>query len=216
MLNNLVDAATFNTTGAVDNSTTLVSGGAIIVKDLGVTPAKLSTGGPSWTSGGAFSATSIQSTPVGSTTPSSGAFTTLLATGTASVYEVVEKAAVSASALTGTVNFDVLNGAVVFYTANAAANWILNVRGDGSTTLNNTMAVNDSVTIVVLATQGSTAYYQSDTNGFTIDSGPVTPRWAGGTTPTAGNENSIDAYVYTIIKTASATYTVLASQTRFA
>ncbi len=50
-LNNLVDNATFDT-GAVDNSTTQLSGGAIIVKDGGVTPAKLSTGKPTWDSSG--------------------------------------------------------------------------------------------------------------------------------------------------------------------
>ena len=212
-LNNLVDNATFNTTGAVDNSTTQVSGGAIVVKDGGITTAKLSTGGPSWTSGGAFSATSVQSTPIGSTTPSSGAFTSLSATGTTSLYEVLEKATVSGSSLTGTVNFDALGGAVVYYTANAAANWTLNVRGDGSNTLNSVMAVGDSLTIAVLATQGSTAYYPS---AHTIDGSSVTPKWAGGTAPTAGNASSIDVYVYTIIKTASATFTVLATQTRFA
>jgi hypothetical protein len=219
MLNNLVDNATFNTTGAVDNSTTQISGGAVIVKDGGITPAKLSTGHPTWDSTGALSATTMQNTPIGSATPSSGAFTTLSATSTTSLYEVVEKASVSVSALTGTVNFDVLGGSVVYYTANAAANWTLNVRGDGSNTLNSTMATNDSVTIVVLATQGSTAYYPSagtPNSGLTIDGSSVTPKWAGGTAPSAGNASSIDAYVYTIIKTASATYTVLASQTRFA
>ena len=44
-LNNLVDAATFDSTGAVDNSTTQISGGAIIVKDGGITPQKLDTAG---------------------------------------------------------------------------------------------------------------------------------------------------------------------------
>jgi hypothetical protein len=51
-LNNIANAATFDTTGAVDNSTTQISSGAIIVKDGGITPAKLSTGGPSWDSNG--------------------------------------------------------------------------------------------------------------------------------------------------------------------
>lgn len=212
MLNNAVNNATFDT-GAVDNATTQLSGGALIVKDGGITPAKLSTGGPSWTSGGALTATSIQNSPIGSSTASSGAFTTLSASGTTSIYETVEKAAVSGSALTGTVNFNWLDGAVVLYTANASANWTLNVRGNGSTTLNSSLATNDSITIAVLATQGATAYYQS---AMQIDGTAVTPKWAGGTAPTAGNANSIDVYTFTIIKTASATYTVLASQTKFA
>lgn len=211
-LNNTVNNATFDT-GAVDNATTQLSGGALIVKDGGITPAKLSTGGPSWTSGGALTATSIQNSPIGSSTASSGAFTTLSASGTTSVYEAIEKAAISASALTGTVNFNWLDGAVVYVTANAAGNWTLNVRGDGSTTLNSVLATNDSITLAVLATQGSTAYYQS---AMQIDGNSVTPKWAGGTAPTAGNASSIDVYTFTIIKTASATYTVLASQTKFA
>jgi len=75
------------------------------------------------------------------------------------------------------------------------------------------LATNDSITLAVLATQGSTAYYQS---AMQIDGTSVTPKWAGGTAPTAGNANSIDVYTFTIIKTASATFTVLASQTKFA
>jgi hypothetical protein len=212
MLNNAVNNSTFDT-GAVDNASTQLSGGALIVKDGGITPAKLSTGGPSWTSGGALTATSIQNSPIGSSTASSGAFTTLSASGTTSIYETVEKAAVSGSALTGTVAFNWLDGAVVLYTANASANWTLNVRGNGSTTLNSSLATNDSITIAVLATQGATAYYQS---AMQIDGSSVTPKWAGGTAPTAGNASSIDVYTFTIIKTASATYTVLASQTKFA
>ena len=211
-LNNAVNNATFDT-GAVDNATTQLSGGALIVKDGGITPAKLSTGGPSWTSGGALTATSIQNSPIGSSTASSGAFTTLSASGTTSIYEAVEKAAVSGSGLTGTVNFNWLDGAVVLYTANASANWTLNVRGNSSVSLNNSLATNDSITIAVLATQGSTAYYQS---AMQIDGISVTPKWAGGTAPTAGNASSIDVYTFTIIKTASDTYTVLASQTKFA
>lgn len=208
-LNNIANAATF-ASGAVDNSTTQLSGGAVIVKDGGVTPAKLSTGGPSWTTGGALTATSITSSPISGST---GSFTTLAASSTTSFYEVLEKATVSGSALTGTVNFNALDGAVVLYTANAAANWTLNLRGDGSTSLNSMMATGDSLTVVVLATQGSTAYYPS---AHQIDGSSVTPKWAGGTAPSAGNASSIDAYVYTVIKTASATYTVLATQTRFA
>jgi hypothetical protein len=212
MLNNSVNNATF-ASGAVDGVTTQLSGGAVIVKDGGITASKLSTGGPTWTSGGALTATSIQNSPIGSTTPSTGAFTTLSATGTTTIYEAIEKATLSGSALTGTINLNVLDGAVFYYTANATANWTLNVRGDGSNSLNTVMAVNDSISFVVMATQGSTAYYQS---AMQIDTSAVTPKWAGGTAPTAGNANSIDVYAFTIIKTASATFTVLASQTKFA
>lgn len=55
-LNNLVDNATF-ASGAVDNSTTQLSGGAIIVKDGGVSPGKLSVGGPTWDTSGNLTVT---------------------------------------------------------------------------------------------------------------------------------------------------------------
>ena len=50
-LNNLVDNATF-ASGCVDEVSTSLVGGQIIVKNGGITPTKLSTGGPTWTSGG--------------------------------------------------------------------------------------------------------------------------------------------------------------------
>jgi len=124
-----------------------------------------------------------------------------------------ERLTVSATAATGTVNFDALTQGVLYYTTNASGNWTLNVRGDGSNTLNSVLTTGDSITIVFLVTQGSTAYYS---NAFTIDGNAVTPKYITGTAFSAGNASSIDSYVYTIIKTGSAAFTVLASQTKFA
>jgi hypothetical protein len=75
------------------------------------------------------------------------------------------------------------------------------------------MTVGQSLTIVLQITNGTTAYYPT---AWQIDGSAVTPKWQGGTAPTGGNASSIDVYSLTIIKTASATYTVLASQTKFA
>jgi hypothetical protein len=113
----------------------------------------------------------------------------------------------------GTINVDTLTASVEYYTGAATGNWTLNVRGSSTTTLNSTMAVGEQISIVYLNTNTGTAYYPT---GFTIDGSAVTPKWLGGTAPSSGNINSVDAYVYTIIKTASATYTVLASQNKFA
>lgn len=124
-----------------------------------------------------------------------------------------ESSTVSATAATGTINFDVLTQSVLYYTTNASANWTLNVRGSSGTSLNTLMSTGQSVTIAFLVTNGATAYYQS---AFQIDGSSVTPKWQGGTAPTAGNASSIDAYVITIIKTGAATFTALASQTKFA
>jgi hypothetical protein len=124
-----------------------------------------------------------------------------------------ETNSVSATAATGTVNVDLSTAAVHYYTAYAAANWTFNFRGDGSTTLNSLLSVNQSATVAFLVTNGSTAYRPT---AFTIDGVSVTPKWQGGTAPSAGNASSIDSYTFTIIKTASATYTVIGSQVRFA
>lgn len=121
---------------------------------------------------------------------------------------------VSATAAGSTVDFDVVTSSAWLYTTDATGNWTLNVRGDGSTTLDSLLSTGDSITVVFAATQGATAYYAS---AFQIDGSSVTPKWQGGTAPSAGNASSIDVYVYTIIKTAATpTYTVLASQTQFA
>lgn len=109
--------------------------------------------------------------------------------------------------------YNVMDDGIQFITANSTANGTINFRGNGSTTLNTFMSNNHSVTCVLLVTNGATPFFP---NAFQIDGTTVTVRWQGGTAPTSGNANSIDAYTFTIIKTASATYTVLASQTRFA
>lgn len=124
-----------------------------------------------------------------------------------------ERVTISATAATGTINFDALSQSVLYYTSNSSANWTLNVRGNSSLSLNSLMSTGQSLTIAFLATNGATAYYQSATQ---IDGSSVTPKWQNGGAPTAGYASSIDVYTYTIIKTASATFTVLASQTKFA
>ena len=127
--------------------------------------------------------------------------------------DAAEVVTVSATAAPATINYDITTQSVLYYTSNAANNWTLNFRASSGTTLNSALATGQSVTAVLMVTNGATAY----TNiAFSVDSAGVTLRWQNGTAFPAGNANSIDAYIYTIIKTASATFTVLASQTRFA
>ena len=146
---------------------------------------------------------------LGSTTSSVGNLTVT----NALVTEMRETATVSATASTGTINFDVLTQVVLYYTTNASGNFTINFRGNGSVTLDTLMATGQSLSATFLSTQGSTAYYNS---AVTIDGNSVTPKWQGGSAPTSGNASSVDGYTYVIIKTGSATFTVLASQTKFA
>lgn len=127
---------------------------------------------------------------------------------------VGEVVTVSATAATGTVNYDSITQSVLFYTTNASGNWTLNIRGSSTVTLNSMLATGQAISITFLVTQGATAYYNSavQVDGTTVG---VTTQWQGGTAPTAGNASGTDIYTYTIVKTASATYNVFASQTQF-
>lgn len=133
-------------------------------------------------------------------------------TGTTNVEEVIEKVT-TATSTTGAINFDCKTQAVAYYTANQTANRTINFRGNSSTTLNSMLSSGESITVSIAMTQGSTAYYL---NTYQIDGTAVTPKWQGGSAPTEGNASGIDVYTFTIIKTASATYTVLASVADFA
>ena len=135
------------------------------------------------------------------------AITDQLATG------IRETATVSATAATGTINFDYLTQAVLYYTTNASGNFTLNFRGSSGTSLNTVMATGQSLSVTFMNTNNATAYYNS---AVTIDGNSVTPKWQGGTAPTSGNASAIDVYTYVIVKTGSAAFTVLASQTKFA
>jgi hypothetical protein len=142
----------------------------------------------------------------------------LTAVGTSStaglkIGDVLETATISATAATGTINYDVTTQAVLYYTSNASANWTVNFRGSSGTSLNTLMSTGESVTVAFFVTQGSTAYYN---NVVQVDGSSVTPKYQGGTAWSAGNASSIDAYTYTIVKTGSATFTVFAAQTKFA
>lgn len=127
---------------------------------------------------------------------------------TTKLQQALEKVTVTAGAPAATQNFDALTQAIQLFTSNAANNWTLNVRGDGSNTLNSIMANGEALSIAVIVTNGGTAYRHT---AMTIDGSAVTPTWLGAAAPSAGTPSKIDTYTFTIIKTASATFTVLAS-----
>jgi len=134
--------------------------------------------------------------------------------GTGKIQQVLEKVTVTNTATTGTITYDLLEQAVLYHTGNASGQFTLNFRGSNSTALNTMVAAGESATAAFLNTNATTAYY---TTFVTIDgtSTNVSTKWQGGSTPTSGNSLSIDAYNFTIIKTAASTYTVLAAQSQF-
>jgi hypothetical protein len=204
---------------AADTATILASGtnGQVLKVNTAT------TSGLEWGSDSTYAQPTIGSTAITSgatVTTIAGLTLTSPAINTATVTKPIlvapmERTSVSTSAATSTVTIDVNTASTTYITASSTSNWTLNVRGDGSTTLNSLMTTGDAITVAFLATQGSTAYYNTVVQVDGTTSG-VTTEWQGGTAPAAGNVSGIDAYVYNIIKTASATFTVLASQTKFA
>jgi hypothetical protein len=124
-----------------------------------------------------------------------------------------EAVTIAATAATGTIAYDITTQSVLYYTSNASANWTVNFRGSSGTSLNTLMSTGESMTVAFLVTQGGTAYYN---NAVQVDGSSVTPKYQGGTAWSSGNASSVDSYVYTIVKTGNAAFTVFASQTKFA
>jgi hypothetical protein len=120
----------------------------------------------------------------------------------------LERGNIVAAAPSATNHLDVNTSAVWYHTVNCSANWTTNFRGSSGQSLDSLMAVGDVLTVTHLVTNGATPYYPS---AYTIDGSAKTPKWVGGTAPTSGDASAINLYGYTIIKTAAATFTLLAS-----
>jgi hypothetical protein len=98
-------------------------------------------------------------------------------------------------------------------TATASANFTVNLRGDGSNSLDASMDTGESITVAFINKNNNVTFYNTTVQ---VDGSTVTPVWQNGAAPTAGNATSNDVYTFTAIKTASSTFTVLAAQTQFA
>jgi len=155
-----------------------------------------------------------QNVGIGTSSPTSGLQTAGSSSKSAfKTPNIAEVNTISATAATGTVQYDITTQSVLYYTTNASGNFTVNFRGSSGTSLNTVMQTGESISVTFLVTNGSTAYYNS---AVTIDGNSVTPKWQGGTAPTSGNTSAIDSYSYVILKTGSAAFTVLASVTKFA
>jgi len=178
---------------------------------------KLTKGGTgSATASDARTALAVPGTAINNTYTGKQTFTgSTSAVGTKFV-NALEKVTISATAATGTIAYYATTQSVLYYTSNASANWTINITGASTpVTLDTLMAVGESITVVHLVTNGSTAYYN---NVVQIDGTAtgVTTKYFGGAAFVSGSINSIDAYTYTIVKTASATFTVFAFKSVYA
>ena len=152
-----------------------------------------------------LSATALGSSVVGSSLTSVGTLAGLDLAGL-----LTEHVTVTAGKLSDAANLDLANGNVFLFTTAESTTATPNLRYDASTTLNSKMAVGDVVTVVLITTANASAFCAQ----LTIDGAAVTENWVGGSAPSDGGSSGVDIHSYTIVKTASATWTVIGNQSK--
>jgi hypothetical protein len=112
----------------------------------------------------------------------------------------------------GTFTFWVTQGARKLITNNATGNLNLNIIGSQALTFSSLLGEWESMTVALMMTTGATA---ATVGTISIDGVAQTVKYVNGVAPTT-NTNSVTEYSYEIIKTsATPTYTVLGSFTRY-
>jgi hypothetical protein len=126
---------------------------------------------------------------------------------------------VNTGAATGTITFYASSYSILYYTGSATANQTLNIIADGAVTLTSQQIssaatiLGSAITVAYMVTNGATAYRPSV---IQIDGTAYTPKWQGGTAPTAGNANAVDVYIFTCVYQSYLSWQIFASQTKFA
>ena len=121
-----------------------------------------------------------------------------------------EQVKITAGKLSDNTNIDLENGMVHYFTTQETTTSTPNIRFSGSVTLNNAMAVGETISVTIVTTAAAAGYSAQ----LTIDGGAVTENWVGGSAPSGGGSSGVDIYTYNIIKTGSAAFTVIANQTK--
>tara|TARA_B110000977_G_C10847709_1_gene404567 strand:- start:154 stop:612 length:459 start_codon:yes stop_codon:yes gene_type:complete len=125
--------------------------------------------------------------------------------------QVIEKVGIKGVAIPSSTTINASDGSIHYYDVATAANWSINITD--TIDLNTSLDVGQAITVVVMATQSDPAYYNT---AVTVDGSAATVSWLGGTAPAAGTVDGIDVYTYTVMKTADATFTVIASINAYA
>jgi hypothetical protein len=117
---------------------------------------------------------------------------------------------ITAGKLSDNTNIDLENGMVHLFTTQETTTSTPNIRVSSSTTLDSSMSVGEAITVTIITTAAAAGYSAQ----LTIDSAAVTENWVGGSAPSDGGSSGVDIHSYTIIKTASATFTVIGNQSK--
>ena len=123
---------------------------------------------------------------------------------------LVEEVNITAGKLSDNTDIDLENGMVHLFTTAETTTSTPNIRFSSSTTLDSSMNVGEAISVTIITTAAAAAYSAQ----LTIDGAAVTENWVGGSAPSDGGSSGVDIYAYTIIKTASATFTVIGNQSK--
>ena len=142
-------------------------------------------------------------------------FTYLRNKETVTVKQIIENANITASPMPSTVTFNVLDTAILYYSANANVDSTLNIRGNSTTTLSTLLDTGQSITCTFVFDTGNPTF---GVTTFQIDGNTIIPRWLGGAgnvNPSYFTANSTYAYTFTILKTGVSTFRTLATQSGY-
>ena len=117
---------------------------------------------------------------------------------------------ITAGKLSDNTNIDLENGMVHYFTTQETTTSTPNIRFSSSVTLNDVMQIGESIAVTIITTAAAGGYSAQ----LTIDGASVTENWVGGDAPSDGGSSGVDIHAYTIIKTANATFTVIANQSK--
>jgi len=121
-----------------------------------------------------------------------------------------EKINITAGKLSDNTNINVDNGMVHYFTTTETTTSTPNITS--SVGINTQMGVGDAMAVTIITTAAAAGY----STCVNIDNAYNDVKWLGGSDPSTGGASGIDVYAIQVIKTASATYTVLGSLNNFA
>ena len=121
-----------------------------------------------------------------------------------------EQVKITAGKLSDNATISLEDGMVHYFTTQETTTSTPNIRFSGSVSLNSAMAVGETISVTIVTTAAAAGYSAQ----LTIDGSAVTENWVGGSAPSGGGTSGVDIYTYNIIKTASATFTVIANLTK--
>ena len=124
-----------------------------------------------------------------------------------------EQVNITAGKLSDNTNINIDNGMLHHFTTAETTTATPNITSTAG--LNTSMAVGDAISVTLVTTAAAAGYASTvHIDGSIISTNSGTLNWTGGTAPSAGGSSGVDIYAYTIMKTASGKYTVIASLTK--